>query len=197
MRLVLASASPRRIAYLRALGVPPEVQPARVPEHPALGESPEAFTRRVAHAKVQVVARTVGPRWILGADTVVALGETIFGKPADKEDARRMLRALSGRVHRVCTAIVLRRPDGGLALDDVAVTRLAFRHLGEEEIDRYLQGEEYADKAGAYAVQGGAARFVSRIEGSFSSVVGLPLELLVPALQTAGLLSAARAAPAR
>ncbi len=195
MVLVLASASPRRLDYLRTLGVPVEVRPANVPEKPERGESAETFARRSAHAKVRAVAKLVGARWILGADTVVTLGATILGKPVDREDARRMLRALSGRAHRLCTAVVLRGPDGRLALDDMAVTRVHFRRLSDAEIDRYLEADEYADKAGAYAVQGGAAPFVSRIEGSLSNVVGLPLELVLPALQSTGLLSAPPAAP--
>ena len=188
--LVLASASARRRAYLEQLGVAFEVVPADVDETPRPGEDPGALAVRLARDKAEAVWRRRPGCWILAADTIVATDDEILGKPADRDDARRMLRRLADREHRVITAVVLLQPRGATILDEAAVTRVRFRPLSESEIDAYLATGEADDKAGAYGIQGGAARFVLRVDGSHSNVVGLPLELLEPALRRAGLLRA-------
>ena len=186
--LVLASASPRRQRLLAQLGAGFESIPASVPEIPEPGEAAPAYALRVARAKVAAAATAAPGRWILGADTVVAVDGEILGKPRDRADAGHMLRRLSGRSHYVHTAVLLQSPDGRSRLEDVAHTRVVFRRLSNEEIERYLDSGEPADKAGAYAIQGGAASFVASTTGSYSNVVGLPLELVAPALREANLL---------
>jgi len=173
--LVLASASPRRRDLLGEAGVVFEVVPSDVPEHPAPGEAAAAFARRVARDKALDVARRRPEAWVLAADTVVVVDGAIFGKPVDRDDGRRMLHALSGRVHQVLTAVVLRGPqtDG----DECLVSSdVEFRSLTAAEIDGYLDSGEPFDKAGAYAVQGGARPFVHQVRGSYSNVVGLPMD---------------------
>ena len=186
--LVLASASPRRRQLLVDLGAEIEVVPADVAEVPLPGESGDVFALRLAREKVAEVAGRMPHRWILGADTVVIVDRDVLGKPTDVADARSMLRQLSGRVHRVSTAVVLRAPDGRSALEELATTEVEFRQLSDEDIEAYLRSGEPTDKAGAYAIQGGARHFVVRIEGSYSNVVGLPTEVVAPALRRAGLL---------
>ena len=174
-RLILASASPRRRELLAQLGVPFEVVTSDVPELPAPAESPAAFAQRVARDKAAEVARRCPQALVLAADTVVAVDGDIFGKPRDRADARRMLEALAGRTHEVLTAVALRTP-----ADDVEelVVRSAveFRALTAREIEDYVDGSEPYDKAGAYAVQGQAQRFVVQVRGSYTNVVGLPLD---------------------
>jgi septum formation protein len=182
--LVLASASARRRAFLEDLGVPFETRPADVEESPLPGEAPAAMALRLARSKA-LAARVPG-RWTLAADTVVAADEVILGKPVDREDARRMLRLLSGRRHRVVTGVVLLSPEGDPSLAETVETTVAFRGLGERDIDSYLATGEADDKAGAYGIQGAAAAFVTEVLGSHSNVVGLPLEVVVPALRQAG-----------
>jgi len=174
-RIILASASPRRRALLGQLGIPFDVVPSDVPETPLPGEVPAAFAARVAREKALVVARAFPGAHVLGADTVVIVDHTVLGKPADRDDARRMLSALSARAHQVCTAVALVAPGG--AVDAIRVeTTVEFRALSPAEIEAYLDSGEPFDKAGAYAVQGGAAAFVVRLTGSYSNVVGLPME---------------------
>ncbi len=180
--LVLASASPRRRELLARLGVPFDVAVSDVPETPLPGERPEAFARRVARDKASAVARRCPGSFVLGADTVVVVGDTMLGKPADRGDARRMLQTLSGRAHRVLTAVALIGPAGGC--DEVLVeSRVEFRALAPAEIEDYLDSGEPDDKAGAYAVQGHAKRFVLRVVGSLSNVIGLPLDEVAELLQ--------------
>jgi septum formation protein len=184
MRVILASASPRRAALLRAAGVEFEVRAAHVDESLEAGEPPETYARRVAEAK----ARAVGPHAtaaVVAADTVVVVDGMVLGKPMDQADAGRMLRLLSGRTHEVLTAVAVIPPGSSRGHAVVAVdrTRVAFRPLTDEEIDAYVATGEPADKAGAYAVQGGAAGFVSRLEGSYANVVGLPLTLVYEMLR--------------
>jgi septum formation protein len=151
------------------------VDASDVPEVPRDGEKPVAFAQRVARAKAVEVAARHPDALILGADTVVILEELIFGKPVDRADARRMLESLSGRAHQVVTALALVDPTG--TDEDLAVsTSVTFRALSSAEIDAYVDGGEPFDKAGAYAIQGGAKEFVIAVDGSYSNVVGLPLE---------------------
>jgi septum formation protein len=175
MRLILASASPRRAELLTAAGFEFEVSPADVDETPVADEKPRDYTLRVARDKAEAVARK---GWdsnaiVLSADTVVVAQTEILGKPRDREDASRMLRLLSGRAHDVHTAVVLRRDADEQS--EIATTRVWFRTLDELEIKWYVDSGESHGKAGAYAIQGRAARFIERIDGSWSNVVGLPV----------------------
>jgi len=201
-RLVLASASPRRAALLRAAGIPFDVVAADVDESVRDGETPDDHVRRLAASKAHAVAARVTGRLVLAADTVVVIDRQILGKPADAREARRMLRALSGRAHQVMTGVALtwrpeaparqpREPQENAAagtLLEVAVTTVEFAPLTEAEIEWYTDSGEPADKAGAYAIQGLGSRYVRRIEGSYSNVVGLPVALVYNLCTQAGLL---------
>ena len=173
--LILASASPRRRELLAQLGIAFEVVPSAVPEIPQANEPPEAFARRMAWEKAIEVARRRPGRCVMAADTVVILAGTVFGKPRDRADARGMLQALSGRTHRVATAVALVSA-GGESEEILVESAVEFRGIAANEIERYLDSGEPFDKAGAYAVQGLGSKFVVRVEGSFSNVVGLPLD---------------------
>ncbi len=180
--LILASASPRRRALVDELGLTFEVDAADIPEIPRDGEAPEEFVSRAATEKAAHVAERHPGRWVLGADTVVALGDEILGKPRDRDDARRMLTALAGTTHRVCTGIALLL---GRELPDVMVvsTEVVFRTIEAAEIEAYIDSGEPFDKAGSYGIQGRGGRFVVSVSGSYSNVMGLPL------IETAELLS--------
>ena len=174
-RLVLASASPRRLDLLRQIGIVPDrVDPADIDETPTRGELPAPHVVRLAEAK----ARAVQPRhpgcFILAADTAVACGRRILPKAEDEKTARACLELLSGRRHRVYGGVALIMPAGEIAIRRV-VTQVAFKRLGEGEIAAYLAGGEWRGKAGGYAIQGRAAALVSWVSGSYSNVVGLPL----------------------
>lgn len=173
--LVLASASPRRRELLAQLGVEFAVVTSDVLEIPLPGERPEAFAQRMAREKAWDVARRFPDAFVLAADTVVVVDHAIFGKPAGRDDACRMLQALSGRAHRVLTAVALIDPSRHI--DEIIVQSwVEFRQLTAGEIDSYLDSGEPFDKAGAYAVQGLAKTFVRGIRGSRSNVIGLPLD---------------------
>jgi septum formation protein len=210
--LILASASPRRAELLRAAGIQFDVLPADVDESVLPGETAERHVRRLAEAKARAVVPRAGGRRVLSADTVVVVGGEILGKPVDDGDARRMLRMLSGRSHEVLTGVCLLRYEGGrgkgeggtgedrgdwrqaighgelLAASEVAVTTVEVAPLTEAEIDWYVASGEPRDKAGAYAIQGLASRFVTRIDGSYSNVVGLPVAIVYRMCTKAGLL---------
>jgi septum formation protein len=180
--LILASLSPRRRELLSEHGVEFEVVPSHVPETPLAGESPRQFARRAAQEKASEVARRYPGRFVLGADTVVVLDGAIFGKPTDRDDARRMLRSLSGRRHAVLTAVALLHPTG--RVEEVIVeTEVEFRVLADEEIEEYIEKGEPFDKAGAYAIQGWAGKFVRAVRGSYSNVIGLPIDEVTTLLQ--------------
>ena len=189
--LVLGSASPRRAALLREMGVPFTVLASDVPETPEPGESPADFARRAATDKGAAVAQRRPGEWVLAADTVVAVEGEILGKPRDAADARRMLRQLSGRAHEVLTGVTLFAPGGACVEAEVVCTAVAFRALSDEEIAAYVAGGEPADKAGAYAIQGGAAGFVRDVRGSVSNVIGLPVDEVRAMLARQGLVVAA------
>ena len=175
MTLILASASPRRAELLTSAGFAFEVIAADVDETPRRGEPAEAYALRVARDKAAAVfhrCRESGTA-ILGADTVVVLNGEILGKPNDSADARRMLRLLSNAAHDVHTGVVIRTPMGERAT--VTTTRVRFRAMDDSEIEWYVASGEPEGKAGAYAIQGRASRFIDRIEGSWSNVVGLPI----------------------
>ena len=175
MRLILASASPRRAELLTSAGFDFEVVPADVDETPKLGEKPQAYALRVARDKARAVrgySRASGAT-ILAADTVVVSRGEMLGKPRDSDDMRRMLRLLSGVVHDVHTAVVVAA--GQTERAEVVTTRVQVQPLAESEISWYVDSGEGEGKAGGYAIQGRAARFIERIEGSWSNVVGLPV----------------------
>ena len=176
-RIILASASPRRAELLRAAGIDFDVQIADVDEATVSGESPDAYVSRVAEAKARVVHERDGTQTVLAADTAVVIDGEILGKPAGEQDARRMLRTLSGRAHVVLTAVSVFRP-GQIVDTRVETSTVEFAPLSDSEIDWYVSSGESMDKAGAYAVQGLASRFVTRIDGSYSNVVGLPVALV-------------------
>jgi nucleoside triphosphate pyrophosphatase len=175
MMLILASQSPRRAEILRQAGIPFVVKPADVDESEHPGEAVEDYVKRVAQLKAAAV-QAAGEDIVLGADTVVVIGGDVLGKPRDQADAVRMLEKLAGREHQVITGICLRR--GTELLYDRAVTRVWFTPLTSGEIEQYVASGEPMDKAGAYAIQGLASKFILRIEGSYTNVVGLPIELV-------------------
>jgi len=187
MKLILASASPRRAEILRDAGVAFTVLSSAVDETPYPEEAPQALVQRLADAKADLVAaRAVGPAIVIAADTVVVLDGQVLGKPRSTEDARHMLEQLSGRTHSVHTGVsLIRLPDAG-RLQFVETTLVHFSRLTVEEISKYLATEEPYDKAGAYAIQGRAGRFIPRIEGCYYNVVGLPLEHLLASLRELG-----------
>ena len=205
--LVLASASPRRHELLRNAGIPFIVQPADIDETPLPSEPPLECALRLAREKALSVSRTRPQNLVLGADTIVVIDEAILGKPVDADDAVRMLRLLSGRVHRVITGVCLvgtvssvQRPVASESLTEAGQSRprsyeilraqnrelrtasettlVTMSELSEEEIREYVATGEPMDKAGAYAIQGMASRWIPRIEGDYNNVVGLPVALV-------------------
>ena len=184
--LILASASPRRADLLREAGVLFRVAPAEIDEAVRPGESPESYVERLAREKAGTVHVASPGAFVLGADTTVVVGGTILGKPADTAEAARMLELLSGRSHRVLTGVALLGP-ADFARAAVVSTVVTFGALSEADVAWYVGTGEPLDKAGAYAVQGGASRFVTRIDGSFSNVVGLPMELVSVWCREAGI----------
>ena len=205
VRLILASASPRRAELLRAAGIHFDVLIANVDESVRPGETPAQHVARLAEEKALRVLPEAGNRPVLGADTVVVVDGEILGKPADAADARRMLRTLAGRQHQVMTGVALIAepaktvhvsgagaaayvPDSITVNDGIDVTTVEFAPLSDAEIAAYVRSGEPMGKAGAYAIQGLASRFVTRIEGSYSNVVGLPVALVYDLCKRAGLL---------
>lgn len=180
LRLILASASPRRRELLAQLGFSLEVRPADTDETPLAGEPPRDYVLRVALDK----ARAVPGEAVLAADTAVVLGSEILGKPRDADDARRMLRALSGATHEVLTGVCVRR--GGRERTAVVAAEVRLDPLTDAQIDWYVATGEPLDKAGAYAIQGLAGAFVRELRGSVSNVIGLPLAETLELLRDAG-----------
>jgi septum formation protein len=175
--IVLASASPRRAQLLREAGIPFEVVAADVDEGQHAGEAADTYVRRLAAAKAARVAAAHPRRAVLGADTTVVVDGEVLGKPRDAAEAASMLRRLSGRSHEVLTGVCLIGRDGQ-AETAVASTTVEFRPLTPQEIEAYVASGEPMDKAGAYAIQGGAGPFVTRIDGDYDNVVGLPVALI-------------------
>jgi septum formation protein len=187
MKLILASSSPRRAEILASAGLPFSVLSSAVDESPYPGEAPAALVQRLADAKADLVtARAVGPAIVLAADTVVVLDDKILGKPRSIEDARHMLRQLSGRTHSVLTGVAMIRLPDGERRQFIESTLVHFRPITDEELSSYLATKEPYDKAGAYAIQGLAGRYIPRIEGCYFNVVGLPLSRVLTELQTLG-----------
>ncbi len=180
-RFVLASASPRRRDLLAQVGLTPDVRPSDVDETPLPGEAPETYALRVARDKAMAAPAHVAA---LAADTVVALDGKSLGKARDRAHACEMLGALSGRTHFVHTAVVLKT--GQEVLTEVVSTEVRFRTLSSEEIARYVDTKEPMDKAGAYGIQGLGGAMVASLKGSYTNVVGLPLEETLELLQRGG-----------
>src|ERR1700682_5589597 len=187
MKLILASASSRRAEILRDAGMTFTVMSSAVDETAIPGESPNDHVHRLACAKAELVAaRSVGAAIVIGADTVVVLDGQIIGKPRSVENARRTLELLSGRTHSVVTGVMLIRLPDAERRGFVETTQVQFSAISPEEILRYLATDEPYDKAGAYAIQGRAGRFVSRVEGCYFNVVGLPVAAVHNALADLG-----------
>ena len=193
MKLVLASASPRRAEILRNAGIPFEVRAALIDESPREGELPSIYVKRLAFQKARAVAdaaadeKSEDAAIFVGADTTVVADGEMLGKPESEEDAQRMLRRLSGRVHEVRTGLALIQRPGAREQVVEEVSRVTFANLSAGEMESYIATGEPFGKAGGYAVQGIAGRFVTRIEGCYFNVVGLPLARLYSLLREAGL----------
>jgi septum formation protein len=194
--LILASASPRRQDLLRNAGISFVVQPTNIPEVPRSGEAPQAFAERMAREKALTVFRDRPDEFVLGADTIVVVDAEILGKPGDAADAVRMLRLLSGRKHHVTTGVCLVGPQSRTenrqletGFQDVRseTTIVSMDALSEDDIRSYVSTNEPMDKAGAYAIQGRASRWIPRIEGDYFSVVGLPVALVYTMLREHGI----------
>ena len=187
LQLLLASASPRRADLLRTAGFDFKIKPASVDENLRANELPEAYVKRLAEAKATAVVEFAGNRTVLGADTIVVVNKQILGKPINAGDASRMLHLLSGRHHEVVTGITVIGPplvgQERLRLTSFTTTRVEMAVLSESEIEWYVSTGEPLDKAGAYAIQGLASRFIRHIEGSHSNVVGLPISLVYSMLK--------------
>ena len=187
IKLILASSSPRRAEILRNAGLPFSVLSSALDETPLPSEAPEELVLRLANAKADLaVARAVGPAIVIAADTTVVCEGKILNKPESPEEARAMLQLLSGRRHFVLTGVALVRLPGSQRRQFTESTAVQFRLITEEELSAYLATDEPYDKAGAYAIQGHAGRFIPRIEGCYFNVVGLPLSRLLSELQALG-----------
>jgi len=189
MRIVLASASPRRAEILRNAGIPFETVAGIVDESRRPGELRADFVRRLALSKARTAAgvqREPGKSLFIGADTVVVAGDEILGKPESADEARRMLRLLSGATHEVHTGLAVIRRPGGMEAVVEEVTRVTFAALSDEDIESYIATNEPFDKAGAYGIQGIGGRYVTRIEGCYFNVMGLPLARLWTLLRELG-----------
>lgn len=187
MRLILASASVRRAEILRNARIAFSVLSSAVDETPVPGETPQAMVQRLAAAKAELVAaRAIGPAIVVAADTTVVLEGAILGKPRTSDDARQMLEKLSGRTHSVVTGVALVRLPDVERREFIETTHVHFNIISREEIVRYLASGEPFDKAGSYAIQGLAGRFIPRVEGCYFNVVGLPLARLCKELAELG-----------
>lgn len=186
VRLILASASPRRLELLAQVGiVPDQVIAADIDETPIDRERPERLAKRLADGKASAIAKDHADSYVLGADTVVALGHRILEKPADPDEATKFLKQLSGRRHRVIGGFAVIAPGGQKVVRSVT-TSVRFKRLTKAEIADYTAGDEWQGKAGGYAIQGIASAFIPWIGGSYSNVVGLPLAEVVGTLKGLG-----------
>jgi septum formation protein len=187
MKLILASSSPRRAEILRDAGISFSMLSSAVDETGVPGETPHQLVQRLADTKAELVAaRAVGPAIVIAADTVVVLDGQILGKPRSTDEARHMLELFSGRTHSVVTGVTLLRLPEMERRQFIDTTLVHFTRLSRDEVSRYLATEEPYDKAGAYAIQGRAGRYIPRIEGCYFNVVGLPLARVVSALRELG-----------
>jgi septum formation protein len=173
--LVLASSSPRRLDLLRQVGIEPDlIDPPDIDETPGADETPRRLVERLAREKAQAVAARREGAFILAADTLVAVGRRVLGKPEDEADARRMMALLSGRAHKVVTGVAVIAPDGRMSTR-VSESRLHFKRLTKAEIDDFIAGGDWTDAAGGYKIHKRAGAFCIQLSGSFTGVVGLPL----------------------
>ncbi|HUF19024.1 MAG TPA: Maf family protein [Thermoanaerobaculia bacterium] len=187
MKLILASASPRRRELLASVRLTFEVEASSVEELQRHGEAPETYVRRLAEDKAREVASRHPDAWVIAADTIVFIDGAILEKPRDHEDAVRMLSRIAGRVHEVFTGLTLTNGAADRSYTTVVTTRVKMLNLSPDEIEWYASTGEPMDKAGAYAVQGIGAMFIQSIDGSYTNVVGLPLAELFEMMKTAGL----------
>jgi septum formation protein len=184
--VVLASASPRRLDLLRQVGIEPDrVINADIDETPLASETPRLLVLRLAREKALAAAAAAPDAYVIAADTVVALGRRVFGKPRDEADARRMLELLSGRAHRVLTGVAVRAPDGRIAAR-LSETRLQWKRLTPQELTAFLASGDWQGVAGGYRIQGLAAAFTMELQGSYTGVIGLPLYETLALLQGLG-----------
>ncbi|MDA1080854.1 MAG: Maf family protein [Gemmatimonadetes bacterium] len=184
-QVILASASPRRRDLLTLVGIAHEVRPADLDESRFADEAPPVYAERLARAKASAVATVAPDAVVIGADTIVVVDGAVLGKPTNEEDAAGMLRALSGRVHSVFTAVAVAR--GGAIASEVEKVQVTIRRLSDDEIRAYIATGEPMDKAGAYGIQGFGATIVERVEGDYFSVMGLGLRRVVALLGQLGL----------
>lgn len=184
--LILASKSPQRRELLQQIGIVCQVEPSRYVEHNDGKAEPVELVRSQALGKAIDVARKFPGRWVLGADTIVVIDNLVLGKPADENNAVELLRSLSGRQHTVVTGVALLR--GVDFFQEYVSTKVWFRPLSEEDIHTYVQSGEPMDKAGAYGIQGKGAGLVEKINGSYTNVVGLPMERVLCMLKKAGVI---------
>jgi septum formation protein len=182
MQLILASASPRRAELLQNASIPFIVEPAHVAEQPTEDEQPLQYAQRLARDKARAIFARHPDSVVLGADTVVVVDEHLLEKPRDTRDAARMLGMLSGRAHQVITGVCVVAT--GYEQTEAETTEVRFSAISESEVANYVQSGEPMDKAGAYAIQGLASRWVERIDGCYFNVVGLPVPRLYRMLQT-------------
>ncbi len=187
LRLILASESPRRKSLLQSVGIEPVVIPSNVDEEaPSKDLAPGELVKALARLKIRKVAASMPNDYVLGGDTIVYIDGRVLGKPVDKVEAREMLRLISGRTHEVYTGVALYEPSGRTVLDDYDATFVTMKDMDEEEITWYVDTGEPMDKAGSYALQGIGGFFVTKVDGDFSSVVGLPLPKVYDLLRRAG-----------
>ncbi|HET8797278.1 MAG TPA: Maf family protein [Thermoanaerobaculia bacterium] len=187
MKVILASASPRRRELLDSIGLRFEVRPSHVPEVHEEGEAPEEYVARLSRDKAHALASQFPSEWVIAADTTVMLGEQLLEKPVDKADAARMLAAIAGRTHVVYTGVTLQNIERDWRDTRVAESEVRMLPLSQEDIAWYVRTGEPLDKAGAYAVQGIGAMFIESIHGSYTNVVGLPLATLFQMMRRAGI----------
>ena len=189
-RLILASASPRRRELLQQIPLQFRVIPSHTEEARRREETPETYVARIAAEKAHTVAERHPGFWVLAADTIVVLEGQVFGKPANPDNARQMLAALSGHPHQVMTAFVLLDPAGKTTAAETVTSQVTFKELSESEVTAYLATGEPFDKAGAYAIQGKGRDLITQVSGSHTNVIGLPMDEVTTALRAVGLLSA-------
>jgi len=187
VRFVLASSSPRRRELLASIGLQFEVIPSHIPEKREENEIPEEYVARLSREKALAIATNHPARWVIAADTTVALGEMLLEKPVDADDAKRMLATIAGKTHVVYTGLTLKRLESHYADTHVATSEVRMLPLTAHDIDWYVATGEPLDKAGAYAAQGVGGMFIDSIHGSYTNVVGLPLALLFQMLRKAGI----------
>ncbi len=184
--LVLASSSPRRLELLRQVGIEPDhVDPADIDETPGRDETPRRLVERLAIEKAQAVSVRHPQAYVLAADTIVAVGRRILGKPVDDAEARRMIRMLSGRAHKALTGVAVIAPNGKVA-SRLVEARISFKRITDQELDRFIAGGDWTDASGAYKIHKLAGAFVTNLQGSFTTVVGLPLYETVGLLEGLG-----------